>query len=139
VDDPAVLSALRVPARLEEVRTLAEGLRQACAAAGMGDDAAFELELAMVEAANNIVLHGYVGRDDTVIRMEVRRIPAAIEVTLTDTGAPIPASVLDLPGEVSVDSEHGRGIAIIRAFVDGMDYRSLDGVNRLLLRKALAG
>lgn len=134
-----MLDALRVPARLEEVRTLAEGLRQACAAAGMGDDAAFELELAMVEAANNIVMHGSVGRDDTEIVMEVRLAPGAVEVALTDTGAPIPANVLDLPGEVSDDSEHGRGIAIIRAFVDGIEYRSLDGVNRLLLRKALAG
>ncbi len=139
MDDPALLSAMRVPARLEEVRTLAEGLRRACAAAGMGDDDAFELELAMVEAANNIVLHGYAGRDDAVIGMEVRRAPAAVEVALTDTGTPIPAGVLDLPGEVTDDSEHGRGIAIIRAFVDGVDYRSLDGVNRLLLSKAQPG
>lgn len=136
MDEPGQLGSVSVPARLEAVRTLAAALREACATAGLAEDAAFEIELAMVEAANNIVLHGYEG-DEGVIGMEVHQRSRAIEVMLIDTGTPIPDEILDHPGEAGDDSEHGRGIAIIRAFVDGLEYGSRDGINRLLLRKAL--
>ncbi|MGE0669145.1 MAG: ATP-binding protein [Sphingomonadales bacterium] len=136
--DARVLISVRVPAELEAVRLLGQELRKACEQAGMSEAAAFEIELAMVEAANNIVIHGYAGREGAEIGMDVRVEHGAMEVALTDTGSPIPAEAIAQTGAVGDDSEHGRGIAIILAFVDSMDYRSSDGFNRLLLRKALA-
>lgn len=91
----------------------------------------------MVEAANNIVIHGFRGREDGIIDFTVRARPERVEIELEDRGETIPEKNLFPASSISLDAESGRGMSIIRACVDHVDYRHAAGVNRLILSKLI--
>jgi len=122
-------------ANLDTARELAHALREAGALAELGREALIDLELAVVEAINNIVIHGY-GAETGEIEMHLT-VDGGLKVELWDRGRPIPADKLTGEGQASLMSENGRGLAIIRACVDRLDYRSDAGGNRLMLFKAV--
>lgn len=127
---------LSCPATLEDVRRIAEHIRTRCAEEGVDDMAAMELELAVVEAANNVVLHGYAGASGE-IAVSLALADGGVEVTIEDSGKPIPSH----PGPSAaapLTAESGRGLALIAACTDGVRYAADGGVNRLTLFKALA-
>ncbi|OWK29942.1 ATP-binding protein [Sphingomonas mucosissima] len=132
--EPAVFSCA---ARLEEVERLAAHLRRCGAALHVDNVAMIDLELALVEAANNIVLHGYAGRGDGTIGLTVDRLGDVLIMELRDGGVPIPSSVLSAHLPPSLDAESGRGIAIIRSCIDEVGYSQEGGVNVLRLAKHL--
>ncbi|OAN56544.1 hypothetical protein A7Q26_18330 [Sphingobium sp. TCM1] len=94
-----------------------------------------DLELALVEAANNIVLHGYAGRSDGVIHLQVRLEDGAVTLKLSDDGAPMQKGLLSACRPFSLEGESGRGIGIIQSCIDCIDYHSQNGVNHLTLVK----
>lgn len=129
---PLVLS---LPARLEEGRRISETLSKAAREAGLTQGELIDLDLAVAEAANNIVLHGY-GRDESQsfqVSIEVKE--GGLVVELSDSGRPIPAHMLENAAPAPLDAECGRGFGIIQACVDALTYRSEGGVNRLTLVK----
>ena len=90
---------------------------------------------AVGEAFNNIVLHGYAGRDDGVIEMEIRTDPDQITVELRDYGESFDLDAVAKPN-LELLPESGLGIFIIRAF---MSIRYRPGrPNVLTLSKSLA-
>ena len=89
---------------------------------------------AVSEAFNNIVLHGYAGRDDGVIEMKIRTGPDRISVELRDWGESFDPSAIPLPDLESLP-ESGLGIYIIRSFTK-VEYRA-GRPNVLVLSKAL--
>jgi len=125
-------ASFTIEADLSQVRELARFVRQE---AGLNEAALADLELAVVEAANNIILHGY-GGGGGLIRCHVQRGADAVRVTLSDSGAPIPEDMLRNAQPTSQMAESGRGLAIIRACVDEIAYTSAAGANRLTLVKA---
>jgi serine/threonine-protein kinase RsbW len=90
---------------------------------------------AVGEAFNNIVQHGYAGRDDGVIEMEIRTHPGSISVELRDYGNCFDPTAVPQPDFDSLP-EWGLGIFIIKAF---MNIRYCPGhPNVLTLSKTLA-
>lgn len=130
--------SVRIEARLDRVRELADAARLAGQEAGLGAHALIDLELALVEAANNIVSHGYAGKSGE-IQMIARGSAEGMLIELVDTGARIPADWLAAPPHAAMDAERGRGLAIINACVDRVDYASEGGYNRLTLFKMREG
>lgn len=126
---------LILASRLEETDRVAAAVREACHHAGLNAEASADLELAAVEAANNIVIHGYGGNATQTYTARIASDPTSVRVLLTDQGATIPPDVLAQQDMPDWDSETGRGLAIIRACVDELDYDHADGANRLLLIK----
>jgi serine/threonine-protein kinase RsbW len=98
-----------------------------------------DLDLAVAEAANNIVLHGYGSDESQSFQVSIRTQEGALVVELSDSGRPIPAHLLDAPAPAPLDAECGRGFGIIHACVDALKYRSEAGVNRLTLVKNRGG
>jgi serine/threonine-protein kinase RsbW len=76
---------------------------------------------AVGEAFNNIVLHGYEGRDDGVIELEIRTRRDRISVELRDYGASFDPTTVPDPDFESLP-ESGFGLFIIRAFMN-ISYR----------------
>jgi serine/threonine-protein kinase RsbW len=130
----ALPGAIHVVGDLGEVRRLAEWLRGKCEAAGLGPMATIDLELAMVEAANNIVEHGAA---DSQIGLDFRIEGGTAVVTLADRGEPVPQGLYDQCRDVPLDATEGRGISIIRSCIDMVSYASRDGINQLTLTKLL--
>jgi len=126
-------------ATLEGVRQLAGLLQASMQAADVPDAARIDLELAVVEAANNIVLHGIGDQAGMNIELSVRQVPGGVEVVLEDGGSPIPSHLLDVVTKAGLEAESGRGLELITACTDRVDYASSAGRNRLVLFKALAG
>src|SRR5882757_8852942 len=90
---------------------------------------------AVGEAFNNIVLHGYAGRADGVIEMDIRTHPDEITVELRDYGESFDLDAVATP-DLDLLPESGLGIFIMRAF---MSIRYRPGrPNVLTLSKTLA-
>ena len=135
---PDLSATISVPARLMDVRRLAEHLRLACAAAAVDDMTAFDCELALVEAANNVVEHGYADRGTGDLTLLVQVGEDFVRMELLDRGTPVPRGLLEQFKTVPLEATEGRGTSIIQACVDVVDYTSEDGVNRLVMIKRLA-
>lgn len=134
--DP-VPGAITVAADLKQVRDLAAWLRERCVAEGIVDMIAFELELALVEAANNCVEHGYAPGEEGRIGLDFTVGGGEARVLLYDRGRPLPENALGSPGDVPCTATSGRGIGIVIACTNGVEYRSENGLNRLTMRKLL--
>lgn len=133
-DPPSEHIAIRCD--LFEVRKLAEWLKARCRDAELSPEVLIELELALVEAANNIVEHGALGPDDT-IRLDCRIAPDRVAMTLSDRGSPHPGDLFASPRATPLDATRSRGVAVILACVDEVRYARDDGWNRLTLTKRL--
>lgn len=133
LQDPA--GAMRVPASLMAVRDLAAGLRTWCSDQGIDETAAMDLELALVEAANNVVEHGYADCPDGEIALTMHREGGSAVIVLSDRGSAIPESAFAEDREIPPFATEGRGIAIIRACVDTLEYHVQDGVNAMRFEK----
>jgi serine/threonine-protein kinase RsbW len=137
--DHAAAVRLRLSSNLEAVALAGAAVRDFAGAAGLETSAIDDLELATVEAANNIVLHGYHGATDRRYALAINVARGEVRVVLSDSGEAIPPAVLAAPAsaEWNLDDESGRGLAIIRACTDRMEYGRVRGRNRLLLAKRL--
>ncbi|CCA92655.1 ATP-binding protein [Novosphingobium sp. PP1Y] len=133
-DRPAVIA---IAANLAQVRRLAAFLKEFCAREGVDDLAAFDVELALVEAANNVVEHGYANSGQGEMTLEVIAEADVLRLVLSDGGAPVPEGYFTQCRVVDPEATHGRGCNIIQACVDEIDYVSADGINRLTLVKRL--
>jgi anti-sigma regulatory factor (Ser/Thr protein kinase) len=72
---------------------------------------------AVGEAFNNIVLHGYEGRGDGVIEMEIRTRPERISIEMRDYGSSFDPTTVP-PPDFDALPEHGWGLFIIRSFMN---------------------
>lgn len=123
-----------IRATLEEVDGLARSLA-GLAAACLPPEKLIGLEIAVVEALNNVVLHGYKGREGTIAAALVIR-DAAVSVEIRDRGQPVPegalAAVRSLD-DLDPLAESGRGLGLIVGLSDRLDYASGPDGNRLTL------
>ena len=123
--------------RLESVARAGYAVREFALAAGLDATAAGDLELATVEAANNIIEHGFAGAELTGYRVAVARRHGEVQVMLSDAGAAIPSAALTATYSWDSDPDASRGLAIIRACVDRFEYRRRGARNCLLIGKIL--
>ena len=131
---------------LEGIAPVSEGVRTLVGPT-LGEEGAGDVELALVEAATNVVRHGY-GSEGGPIRIEVSQIPDGVVVRIFDWGRPIPGEALASAGLSRFDfdpsnlldiPEGGMGLSLIAAVMDEVTYRSDEGQNVLtLLRRARA-
>ncbi|EOI5718465.1 ATP-binding protein [Cronobacter dublinensis] len=135
---------LALPARLEALGPLADALAQFMASLPADDSWRFALDLAVCEAAANVIRHAL---DETPTRrftVEFQRDADCARVILTDDGKAIPDGKLDAARVTAQDDdaalmcEGGRGLMLIMACVDDVQY-SAGAQNRLTLCKRFAG
>lgn len=104
---------------------------------------AAQLEIAVVEACNNIVEHAYANQSG-IITMDIFTTPEKLVVNLRDTGLSIPEKA-QTPMEsfdFSRDNlddlpEGGFGLFLMDSLLDERQYTSENGINTLTLIKNL--
>ncbi|HEX7505314.1 MAG TPA: ATP-binding protein [Polyangia bacterium] len=76
---------------------------------------------AVGEAYNNIVLHGYAGREPGTVHMQIENCSEWMRVMMKDTGVSFdPCQAI--PPDLQTLPESGMGIFIMRSFVDEITY-----------------
>ncbi len=86
----------------------------------MTDDCVGDISLALSEACTNVVDHAVAG-DEYEVRLQIDEQSCIISVTNTGPGFDAAALVNVMPDP---SSARGRGVAIMRAFMDQVDFRS---------------
>lgn len=133
---------LSCDSRLDHVELLARAVRALCASAQLEPRSCAQVELALVEAANNCVRHAY--HLEAGHPLEVTFTLEADHFTLevTDSGTPMPprgTPVLDFdPHDIENLPTGGMGLFLIHSVMDQVEYRSVDGRNTLAMTKRLA-
>jgi serine/threonine-protein kinase RsbW len=133
---------LTLPSSLENVALAGRALHGIGAEAGLEPLQCDQLELCVVEAVNNSILHAYEGQPGHEVRLEVALHEDRLEVQVVDRGTPMPPGALEdavprEPGDVLALAEGGRGLLIMRQLMDGLEYASGARGNVLTLVKRL--
>ncbi len=132
-------AALRfeVEATFEAARGAAVRVRKFLKDSGAEEEELNNWELAIVEATNNVAEHGNTSDLDDRFQLDILADARVIEVRVTDftPGFAYPDAV-DLPDPLD---EGGRGLFLIEAICETVQYLKGNGVNCLVMRKARVG
>lgn len=106
---------------------------------GFDEEEVYHLGYAVHEAMVNAVVHGNRYSANKKIRLTVRQSDRSIEVSIQDEGAGFdPGGNADPLAIENLMNESGRGIAIIRAFVDEVAIQPVQPAGtRITMRKNL--
>jgi len=144
-DDPEGLRGsvtLSLSTRLADVAMAGTAVKAICTAAGLDEEGAGGMELAVVELLNNIVIHGHAKADGFKMQVEVDAQGEVVRLRIHDVGAPVPQSALTRtfgfdPADIEALPESGMGLMLVRASVDELDYRAGPDGNIMTLTKYL--
>jgi serine/threonine-protein kinase RsbW len=131
----AVLTRLRMPAKLENLGKLIEVLSDCTKAEGFGQEKISKIELAAEEALVNIFRYAYpeaAGDVELICRSEIEYF--AIEII--DSGIPFDATAMPAPEVTEGNHERepgGLGIFLMKKMMDEVRYRREKARNILTL------
>ena len=134
---------LRIPAKLENLSAIRRFVRERATALGVDPDIVPDVLLAVDEAATNVVLHGYQGREG-VVEIEVLREGDALVIRLRDEAEPFDPTSLPPPDLAAPLEERAlgkMGVYLVRRVMDEMSHRTtLQRGNELtLVKRGLGG
>lgn len=130
---------LTLPARYENIPTIALFVAEAAQAAGMSDAEVFHCQMAADEACTNIVEHAY-GDDETgVIEVTVIVRPGRLTVRVVDYGEAFDPSGVPTPSFSDNDVENlqpgGIGLHLMRQLMDDVRFSFGPDRNQLIMEK----
>ncbi len=92
---------------------------------GYSSSATFAIKLALEEGLNNAICHGngYDPKKSVEVIYDVNS--QRVEIQITDEGQGFQSQEIPDPtNDENIEKPHGRGIMLIRAYMDEMDYNS---------------
>ncbi|HVB18331.1 MAG TPA: ATP-binding protein [Stellaceae bacterium] len=122
------------------ISRLIDWLQSCCRADGLADEFTMKVALALEEAVVNAITHGFAGLPPPhriLVRLDIGADTLVAEIT--DNGRPfdpISAPGPDLSLPLAERDPGGLGIHLMRAMVDRVEYRRVDGNNILRLEKS---
>ena len=125
--------SLRISSNAELVSPLAEALHAFCFAATDNETCALEVQYAVVEAVNNIILHAYNKEPCNDILVQCHKENSLLFIEIIDYG--LSMSSLPIPSLPSFDSENGRGWWIIHSCVNNYYYKVIEHIERQRIYK----
>ncbi len=111
----------KFPGQFGSLVAISEYIIQAATQAGLDDSQVYEVQLAVDEAATNIIEHAYHDTDKGVIECSYEILPNGIKVILVDRGKPFdPADVPEpvFTTDIEEVKPRGLGIFIMRKVMD---------------------
>ena len=130
---------LRLNSTIESVAEVEAAAEKLAAEAGLDEDECFHVAMAAREAAVNAVLHGNEYDPAKQIAASFENTGAALVITIADQGKGLdPETLPDPLAPENLLRGSGRGIFLIRAFMDEVHFRQLHPGTELTLVKHLA-
>ena len=131
--------SLRLNSTMESVTAIEAAAEKLAAEAGLDEDERFHVTMAAREAAVNALLHGNESDPAKRIDASFENTGAALVITIADQGKGLdPATLPDPLAPENLLRGAGRGIFLIRAFMDEVHFRQLHPGTELTLVKRLA-
>jgi serine/threonine-protein kinase RsbW len=121
---PLARAEIEIRSDLRELRQAREFVRRFCRNLPdppLDEERTGALELAVNEAASNIMKHAYHGREDQWIHLEGEAFPGYVSIRLHHLGDPFDPSAAPAPA-LDGSRESGRGAYIIARSVDQVRY-----------------
>ena len=97
------------------------------------------METCVVEAVNNCYLHAYRGARGKSIEVSIRVTDQEIRFDVSDEGERMDVRKLETEGSAEGLAAGGRGLVIIRKWMDRVRYASRDGRNVLTMIRERGG
>jgi sigma-B regulation protein RsbU (phosphoserine phosphatase) len=128
-----LLGELRVPARQDSLRTISYFIHGIGYRLALSDKAIFDLELAVEEAATNIVNHAYPDQHKGDLMISAAELGDFVQLTLTDWGLPLrPEDVrpFDINAPIETRIKGGMGLHFIHTLMDRVERETTDEIGQ---------
>jgi len=128
-----------IPAELGQIRVLGKTVEEFAQLAGFDSRTGYACQLAVGEACENIIIHGYGPERSGNIAMTVTATAGELKVELCDTAPPFNPARKPLPRELDMENPPvgGLGLIIIHRVMDEVHHERIGSKNCLMLRKRL--
>ena len=125
-----------ITSNLQEARRAESKVLEQVRRMGYGETAWFAIRLALEEALNNAIKHGNRCDPAKAVEISYSVTEQQAEMTVTDQGDGFdPASIPDPTTEENLQKPCGRGIMLMRAYMDEVRFDSKGNTVTLLKRK----
>jgi serine/threonine-protein kinase RsbW len=125
---------------LESVNKIEEMADQVSSQAGFDEDTRGGISMAVREAMINAVLHGNAYDPAKHVNVTFEQNGQELVITIVDEGKGLdPEKVADPLAPENLLKQSGRGIFLMRAFMDDVRFRNLDPGNETTLIKRIPG
>lgn len=133
---------LSFDSQLENVALAGRAVHGIASEAGLSAAECDGLELCVVEAVTNSIVHAYGGAPQHEVRLHITVSDEQLEVQVIDHGTPMARELLEreapaAPEESRRLAESGRGLLLMRQLMDGLDYTTNASGNTLKMTKRL--
>ena len=114
---------LVLPSRIESINDAASAAAQFVKRAGMNDDAAYGVDMAVSDAVTNAVLHGNRQDEAKEVKVRLKSSQDVIEISVRDQGKGFDLErVPDPTDPQNLLKTNGRGILFMRTFMDEVEW-----------------
>ena len=114
---------LRFASRIEALDQAATAVSEFLSNAGVSEDLAFGIDMAVREALTNAVVHGNKLDETKFTEVGIKTSPGAFEITVHDQGTGFnPDDIPDPTKEENILKTSGRGIFFMRNFMDEVEW-----------------
>jgi serine/threonine-protein kinase RsbW len=126
---------------ISEVDRLHCSVSDFCREHGLSSEVEGDLSLALEEILVNVIRYGHPegGKHEIVVWLSLEQ--DCVIATVEDDGvpfSPLEAPEPDLYSPIETRPVGGLGIHLVRSITDGLEYRRIEGRNRLVIRKHLS-
>ena len=121
---PEVIS-VRIPSRLELLALLDRVVQSVCERASMDDDVCSQVTMSVIEAGTNAIQHGHKRDASKPVDVTFTLFPDRLEINVHDFGSGFDLGQVngDVTSAAHLLDSRGRGIYIMRACMDAVDFR----------------
>ena len=124
---------LKLPSRLGAVAEAATAIAEFLSRTGIGEEAAFGIDMALREGIANAIIHGNKLDETKSVRVNVTKSPDSLEIEVRDQGQGFnPETVSDPTTAENILKTSGRGIFFMRNFMDQVEWSVLPEGGTLL-------
>lgn len=132
-------NSLTLEATLEALAPISDFVVEQARAAGLDEHAVWEVQLAVDEAATNVIQHSY-AQQPGPLTVRAEAVDGELRMTVADHGTPFnPLDVPepDLESPLEERKTGGLGLYLMRKLMDTVEWHFVDGENTLLMTKRI--
>lgn len=123
-----ITKKLNLPSRIESIEEAAREAAKFAGDANFGEDALYQIDMAMRESVANAVKHGNNLDETKSVEIAFEDLPDGLQITIRDFGAGF--AVEEIPDPTNAENllkANGRGILFMRSFMDEVEWLNHSG------------